>query len=1014
MIFETLKIRNLASLKGNHEIDLRNLNKEGLFIISGPTGSGKSTILNAISLALYGKTYKKDLFASDYVTQGELSGEVELIFTYKEKKYFAWWECKRSKKNGEPLKKPITRRNLYSKKSDQEEYEPVEYEIDEILNLNHDQFIKTVILNQGEFARFLSSSFAERRTILENLNNENFLKLLSPTLSKNLKHIESEIKEDQDTLIQLKEELKKQKDNLRDVDYLKKEKLKLIKKEEDTNNKIKVTTDFLNILESKEHILQGITAKKEEIKNASETIIEQNNKVNISQNKLIEETQELEILKPTLLEGIKIIETKNNLNKTLNTHRQQRDSAQIEKLQIKRRLEDLKIELKKNSMLLKSINPEWSKTEIQERTEDTYSKINKAKNIVKELGKIEVEFSSKEFQKGLDSSKQLIEVIEKINSNKKEISMQQSAIEAKKERQKNLSINNEILKELSLKQNENNNNLRRLAEVEDLKISQTLILNTINDLKNFQNQKGKLSNLHDYINKEFLDFVASKFLLKKEEETSKIIKQKISQLLETNHVDSIDNSLKMKQSLDCQIELDIDKLQNTIEKSQELQLIENSLNHIKSNTENKINHVINFLSKFLSDNHELKGVSTLNKFKPLLNAIRDIKTLQENVITEESSKLINFKETLKAIDQKQKVESKITLILKEEEILNKNFTKINIEFSNLEEELKKIIFNIQELERKIHELEIPDNPILLLKQKENQIKDLTKNLEILKDAKRSEEIKRDQSKGQLDQLQHNLKNTDFLINKIKNVFGELFSNNPSGQFKSELGNQIQYLGQLLLDLRDQHDSFREEISVFNHEIGKNEEKSNYIDKLKLKILSIEKSSKSRIKEKEDLEFLYLVIGKDEFRNYVLKNLEEVLIQFTNNELKNLYESRFQLVHGGKKDKEFYIIDNFNFGEKRKVSTLSGGETFIVSLCLALGLSEATSQNGEFKSFFIDEGFGTLDKDSLEEVIQALTRLKERGKVIGLISHVEELKEAIPAKLQLRKDLFGVSHLSRVL
>jgi exonuclease SbcC len=87
--------------------------------------------------------------------------------------------------------------------------------------------------------------------------------------------------------------------------------------------------------------------------------------------------------------------------------------------------------------------------------------------------------------------------------------------------------------------------------------------------------------------------------------------------------------------------------------------------------------------------------------------------------------------------------------------------------------------------------------------------------------------------------------------------------------------------------------------------------------------------------------------------------------------------------------------------RRSVESLSGGETFVVSLALALGLADMASRNVRIDSLFIDEGFGTLDADVLEDVIAALESQVFSGKLVGVISHVDALKERIPIGLRVR-------------
>jgi exonuclease SbcC len=110
------------------------------------------------------------------------------------------------------------------------------------------------------------------------------------------------------------------------------------------------------------------------------------------------------------------------------------------------------------------------------------------------------------------------------------------------------------------------------------------------------------------------------------------------------------------------------------------------------------------------------------------------------------------------------------------------------------------------------------------------------------------------------------------------------------------------------------------------------------------------------------------------------------------------------------DLELLIVDGYQADIERPVNTLSGGESFLVSLALALGLSELAGKTTRIDSLFIDEGFGTLDADTLDIVIVALENLRANGKMIGVISHIPALKERISTQIQLRKDASGYSSL----
>lgn len=103
-----------------------------------------------------------------------------------------------------------------------------------------------------------------------------------------------------------------------------------------------------------------------------------------------------------------------------------------------------------------------------------------------------------------------------------------------------------------------------------------------------------------------------------------------------------------------------------------------------------------------------------------------------------------------------------------------------------------------------------------------------------------------------------------------------------------------------------------------------------------------------------------------------------------------------------------IIDTFQAHSQRSIHTLSGGESFLVSLALALGLSDYASQNTRIDSLFIDEGFGSLDENTLDTAISTLENVQAQGKNIGIISHVETLKERINTQIRVVKKGNGSS------
>ncbi|MBC8110882.1 MAG: SMC family ATPase, partial [Verrucomicrobia bacterium] len=155
--------------------------------------------------------------------------------------------------------------------------------------------------------------------------------------------------------------------------------------------------------------------------------------------------------------------------------------------------------------------------------------------------------------------------------------------------------------------------------------------------------------------------------------------------------------------------------------------------------------------------------------------------------------------------------------------------------------------------------------------------------------------------------------------------------------------------------------------------------------------------------------------KQKFEAYVLSVFLDEVLQYANKRLDLLSQGRYQLLiktefTGGGKDTslDLEVFDSYN-NKKRDVQSLSGGETFFTSLALALGLADvATARAGGLKldAIFIDEGFGTLDSETLDLAIRTLTNLDGEHRLVGIISHVGELKERISGRLEVIKEKNG--------
>ena len=197
--------------------------------------------------------------------------------------------------------------------------------------------------------------------------------------------------------------------------------------------------------------------------------------------------------------------------------------------------------------------------------------------------------------------------------------------------------------------------------------------------------------------------------------------------------------------------------------------------------------------------------------------------------------------------------------------------------------------------------------------------------------------------------------------------------------------------------------------------GANQNKITIDDKNQKKLKTLNANLDKQKVELEKWDTLNRMIGDrtgSKFSNYAQNITLQTLLVHANRRMQNLY-SRY-LLSMPKSEGELIVIDTYQGNTERAVSTLSGGETFMVSLALALSLSDMASKNVALESLFIDEGFSTLDPEMLDLAMNTLDKIQsESQKTVGIISHVESLKERIAVQIQLERNAQGFSSIQIV-
>ncbi len=228
---------------------------------------------------------------------------------------------------------------------------------------------------------------------------------------------------------------------------------------------------------------------------------------------------------------------------------------------------------------------------------------------------------------------------------------------------------------------------------------------------------------------------------------------------------------------------------------------------------------------------------------------------------------------------------------------------------------------------------------------------------------------------------------------------------------AELARKLtdQTLEELLAQSRALEESLkqqREAVAGLKIQLQRNEEEQQRIREKQTSVAA----QRSECRRWDRLHELIGSADGKKYRNFAQGLTFDIMISHANLQLEKMTD-RYLLERDAQQPLELNVIDNYQAGEVRSTKNLSGGESFIVSLTLALGLSQMAGRRDRVDSLFLDEGFGTLDEETLETALEALAGLRHEGKLIGVISHISALKERIATQITVSAVSGGRSTIS---
>jgi DNA repair protein SbcC/Rad50 len=555
-----------------------------------------------------------------------------------------------------------------------------------------------------------------------------------------------------------------------------------------------------------------------------------------------------------------------------------------------------------------------------------------------------------------------------------------------------------------------------LSKLETKIENSTLELNKL--LKNKEDIEQVFSSLNFILTDDSkTNLEEEKHLLEKELEN--IIKTRDEKEKVLAQRDNLQKELNTKQTFVLQNEQELYKLKSLIEQLQneqtqntsKKQSLEEELSKVYSKYELTFDEKFeeNFRILVAKKDSFIKNETSKKEFETKLQGLTiQLKELDTKIISIESSLKTDTEQLSKVSNETKELQNQSKSILDvsdlnifEKEITSK-FNTINEKYNSLSKELVNLNSKNESLNTQIIELnqkQINDNT-KLEKTKQNFNNALLEN----NFSSKEEFEKALLSKELREELSNICKALDEKYNQIQTLKIDTAKKLTEQKELNLTDKELQTLNDELKELQTTIDELQKSIGSLEKELEINaSNKKKHEDKIK----ELE-NKKEALKVWFKLDDMVGSANGDKFAKFAQGITLDQLIYLANKHLQIL-SPRYELQRSGtSKLLEIEIIDGFQGDVVRPVSTLSGGESFIVSLSLALGLSALASQKISIDSLFLDEGFGTLDSDSLELALNALNQLQSSGKMVGVISHVEALKERIPLQIRVMPKGDGTS------
>ena len=1017
MIPIRLTIKGIYSYQQEQTIDFADLTSANLFGIFGQVGSGKSTILEAISFALYGETERLNQKDNrSYNMMNLKSNEMFIDFTFKNGKdndeYRFKVSGKRNKNNFE--KTSSFSRDAYRKTNG--DWQPIEpNSIDQIIGLSYENFKRTIIIPQGKFQEFLQLGNKDRTQMLKELFNLDKYELFYQVVS-----IEKKNKEKQQNiegqLLQVDETspeiIEAEEKKLRQMAT----RVSQLDKSFQKQQKAELALQKLKELFEKASAQKELLAKLE---NETESYQELESKIN-----------DYELC---LIEFRDLLARKQEFQKKVN---QSESELEANREQFNRK----KSELENEEKTFEEIKDEYENRENLKRESDELNKIARIQSLNEQIGGLQKQIgqcddkqrkSDLRIKKLKAKQKNLASTL----ARKKKKTPDTNTLMAVKEwftNQKNIQENLDKLDEAGEKIN---SDLEQLESEKNSTVSKDLvdllegtpetksIKEIVSDLEhskiNIEEQKERVEQeIEQLAVQEKLEAFAEN--LAGGQPCPLCGSKEHPEILDIKHVNRhLQDARQRKAEFDGKLAAINDRLKQLTGVSTQLdsqkELLDKNQKELDLENEQLKKHQTKFVWPDYSRDDEAsvkEAIELANQLKKEIEEIEnEAEQFQENVESE-IERRDEIKEQLNELkDQNTQLSSESQILGGQLESLDFNAYK-NRPVQELQNEAKELRDKVLQIENQYQELEerlvglrkSRDTLLGTIKAGEKTLKDYQKSL-----GKTEKKLTDRIAKSKFSKIEdiESILQEELEVDKEKERISQFKQDLHTAQDKyKELVQNIKgkrYDGAKHKHLIEELESIKAQIEELNEEVGKQKAIIKRLAEALATREKLEKELDSLKLRGDDISTLKQLFKGSGFVNFVSTVYLQNLCKAANERFYQLTRKQLRLEIS--ENNTFQVRDFLNEGKVRSIKTLSGGQTFQAALSLALSLAESIQEFNESKQnfFFLDEGFGSLDKEALQVVFDTLKSLQKENRIIGIISHVEDLQQEVDTYLKIMND-----------